>query len=54
MPNISEGVHSCYDSKWHNKNQIECYLNNIKSDLMVACLWDTEEALDLFVLITSQ
>ena len=54
VPNISQGVHSCYNSKWHNKNQIECYLNNIKSELMASCLWDSEEALDLFVLITSQ
>jgi hypothetical protein len=54
VPNISQGVHSCYDSKWRNKNQIECYLDNIKSELMALHLWDSEEALDLFVLITSQ
>jgi hypothetical protein len=54
VPNIGQGVHSCYDGKWRDKNQIERYLDNIKSELMASRLWDSEEALDLFVLITSQ
>ena len=51
---ISQGVHSCWDGKWHNKNDIEMYMIVLKDELMATCLWDSEEALDLFVVITSQ
>ena len=54
VPHIGQGVHSCWDGKWRNKNDIEIYMQNLKGELMASRLWDSEDALDLFVVITSQ